>query len=58
MASCGECIKFFASENDPQKGDCVQRVVDARQGYFKAKPVQAGEDAGACPEFEKGGLKR
>jgi len=58
MASCGECKKFFALGDDPQEGDCVQRVVDARQGYFKAKPVQAGEDAGACPEFEKGVVKR
>lgn len=53
MTICQECKKFFALGDDLKKGDCVQRVVDARQGYFKAKPVQAEKDAGACPEFEK-----
>ena len=54
MASCGECKKFVAWDDDVQKGDCVQRVVDARQGFFEARPVQAQTDAGSCPDFEKG----
>ena len=54
MASCEECGNFFALGDDPRRGDCVQRVVDARQTYFKSKPVEAKDDAGACPEFRKG----
>ncbi len=54
MASCGECNKFISWDDDSERGDCVQRVVDPRQGYFKARPVEARNDAGACPDFEKG----
>lgn len=53
MASCGECKKFFALKSDPKQGDCVQRVIDPRQGYYKAKPTRAKQDAQSCQEFEK-----
>lgn len=53
MPLCNECKKFFPIKEDPQKGDCVQRVVDPRQGYYKTKPVVAGKDASSCGSFEK-----
>ena len=53
MPNCGECKKFFAAGDGTKQGDCVQRVVDPRQAYYKAKPVQAENDADKCPEFEK-----
>ena len=53
MPFCNECKKFFPVKEDPKKGDCVQRVVDPRQGYYKAKPAMAGNDASSCGSFEK-----
>jgi benzylsuccinate synthase len=40
-------------DEDKTKGDCVQRVVDPRQAYYKAKPVIGNNDAGACGSFQK-----
>ncbi|MEW6439299.1 MAG: benzylsuccinate synthase gamma subunit family protein [bacterium] len=53
MATCKECKSFFALEGDPNKGDCVQRVVDPRQAYYKAKPVEADRNASKCTSFQK-----
>ncbi|MEW6439326.1 MAG: benzylsuccinate synthase gamma subunit family protein [bacterium] len=53
MATCNQCKCFFVSEEDAKKGDCVQRVVDPRQAYYKAKPVEADKDASKCPSFQK-----
>ncbi len=53
MPVCQECRKFYPLENNRKQGDCVQRVVDPRQAYYKAKPVSAEKDASACGEFEK-----
>jgi benzylsuccinate synthase len=53
MTTCKECKKFFPSEENPQKGDCVQRVIDPRQAYYQAKPVQAEKSASTCGSFEK-----
>jgi len=53
MPKCEECRKFFPLEEDPKKGDCVQRVVDPRQAYYKAKPVTSEKDAAKCESFEK-----
>lgn len=53
MALCKECKNFFPIPEDPKQGDCVQRVVDPRQAYYKAKPVSAEKDAGKCSSFEK-----
>jgi len=53
MATCKECVCFFPLKTDPQKGDCVQKVVDPRQTYHKAKPVAADQDAAACRSFQK-----
>lgn len=53
MPSCKECKKFFPIPGDQKRGDCVQRVVDPRQAYYKAKPVNAEQEAGACASFEK-----
>ena len=53
MATCKECRKFFPMEDRPDKGDCVQRVVDPRQAYYKARPVDADREASDCPEFQK-----
>ncbi len=53
MATCKECKNFFVFEDNPEKGDCVQRVVDPRQAYYKAKPVGADDDASSCGSFQK-----
>ena len=53
MAKCKECKSFFALEEDPAKGDCVERVVDPRQAYYKAKPVEDDADASKCSSFQK-----
>ena len=53
MATCDECKGFFALEDDPTTGDCVQRVVDPRQAYYQAKPVEADQDASGCSSFQK-----
>jgi len=49
MATCKECKNFFPGV----RGDCVRRVVDPRQAYHKAKPVEADRDAGDCPDFQR-----
>ncbi|MDY6933839.1 MAG: benzylsuccinate synthase gamma subunit family protein [Spirochaetota bacterium] len=53
MPTCVECKSFFALEEDPSRGDCVMRVVDPRQAYYKAKPMAADEDASKCTSFQK-----
>jgi benzylsuccinate synthase len=53
MPSCKECKKFFPVKEDQKKGDCVQRVVDPRQAYYKTKAVGADMDASSCSSFEK-----
>lgn len=53
MPTCKECKRFFPLEERPEKGDCVQRVVDPRQAYHKAQPVDADRDASACASFQK-----
>ena len=53
MTICSECKNFFATEDDPLKGNCVQRVVDPRQSYYKSAPVNAGDDSSKCEAFLK-----
>jgi len=53
MPTCKECKNYFPFGEDPKKGDCVQRVVDPRQAYHKAKPVAADQDASKCSSFQK-----
>lgn len=53
MPTCEECKNYFPIEDEPRKGDCVERVVDPRQAYYKAKPVNADDDATTCPSFQK-----
>ena len=53
MATCKECKSFYAQEDDPAKGDCVTRGVDPRQAYYRAKPVEAEQDASKCSSFQK-----
>ncbi|HWR68314.1 MAG TPA: benzylsuccinate synthase gamma subunit family protein [Desulfomonilia bacterium] len=53
MATCKECKKYFPLEDDPNKGDCVQRMIDPRQAYYQAKLVTAEKDAARCSSFEK-----
>ena len=53
MATCTECKSFFPLEEDSLTGDCVRRIVDPRQAYYQAKPVEAGQDASACASFQK-----
>jgi benzylsuccinate synthase len=53
MATCSECKQFFQMDENPDKGDCVRRVVDPRQAYYKAKPVDADKEAGGCPDFRR-----
>ena len=54
MAECRDCKCFFVLEDNAEKGDCVQRVVDPRQAYYKAKPVEADQDASNCSSFQRG----
>ncbi|MBE0480277.1 MAG: benzylsuccinate synthase gamma subunit family protein [Dehalococcoidia bacterium] len=53
MPTCNECRSFFPLDENPDKGDCVQRVVDPRQGYYRAKPVTADQDSSKCSSFQK-----
>jgi benzylsuccinate synthase len=53
MAKCKDCKCFFVLGDDPEKGDCIQRVVDPRQAYYKARPVAADEEASDCTSFQK-----
>ncbi len=53
MATCKDCKCFFALEENRQKGDCIHRVVDPRQAYYKARPVDADQDAASCDSFQK-----
>jgi len=53
MTTCKECRNYFPVDGDAKKGDCVQRVVDPRQAYHKAKPVLADQDAAKCSSFQK-----
>lgn len=48
--SCGDCKWFFPVEEEPSKGDCVQREADIQSEYWTAKPVSA--DAAECEKFE------
>ncbi len=50
---CKECKSFFPMDENPEKGDCVQRVVDPRQAFHTARPVDAGRDASRCGNFSK-----
>ena len=53
MAICKDCKCFFVFEDNSERGDCVQRVVDPRQAYYKAKPVEADQDASNCSSFQR-----
>lgn len=53
MPTCRECKHYFSFEGNPEKGDCVERVVDPRQAYHKAKPVDGDRDASECDSFQK-----
>ncbi|MGW8320173.1 MAG: benzylsuccinate synthase gamma subunit family protein [Thermodesulfobacteriota bacterium] len=53
MAICSECSKFFPLNEEPDKGDCVRRVVDPRQAYHTAKPVDADQEADDCRDFQR-----
>lgn len=52
MTTCSECSNFIPFE-DNEAGDCVQRVVDPRQAYYRAKPVESDNDSSKCKEFVK-----
>ena len=51
MTTCSECANFFPMEDDASRGDCVNRVVDPRQAYYRAKPVNADDDSSKCESF-------
>ncbi|GAB6161807.1 hypothetical protein JCM12298_09660 [Desulfothermus naphthae] len=53
MTICKKCKNFFPLEDDSSTGDCVMRVVDPRQAYYKTQPVEANKDASGCPSFQK-----
>ncbi len=53
MAVCNECKRFFAQDEQPEKGDCVRRGEDPRQAFYTARPVTAEQDASSCPDFQK-----
>jgi len=49
--SCGECKWFFPLDEDPNRGDCVQREGDEKSEYYTAKPC--GTEDAACEKYEK-----
>jgi len=53
MPTCKECKNFFPIEENPERGDCVQRGVDPRQSYYTAMEKAADMDAGECKDFQK-----
>ncbi|MBI9076218.1 MAG: benzylsuccinate synthase gamma subunit family protein [Desulfatibacillum sp.] len=53
MSTCSECKSFFSREDEQGKGDCVLRVVDPRQAYYKTRPVNPDGDASGCESFQK-----
>ncbi len=53
MSTCSECKSYFAREDQDGQGDCVQRVVDPRQAYYKTTPAPADKDASGCSSFQK-----
>ncbi len=53
MPTCNECKSFFPIEDDPGRGDCVQKNVDARQTYYSARIVNTDNDASNCESFQK-----
>lgn len=53
MPTCNECKSFFPIEDQPGKGDCVQKCVDARQTYYTARVVPSDNDASLCDSFQK-----
>ena len=53
MPSCIECQSFFPIEEEPDRGDCVKKCVDARQTYYSARVVAQDNDAGRCDSFQK-----
>ena len=53
MTTCSDCGNFFSLEDDDSMGDCVQRVVDPRQAYYRAKPVESETDSSKCKAFVK-----
>jgi benzylsuccinate synthase len=53
MITCKDCRKYHPWEEDPQKGDCIQKVIDPRQAFYESKPVQADKNASTCSLFDK-----
>ncbi len=53
MAKCKECKSFFVSEDTTGRGDCILRVVDPRQAYYRSVPVNADSSASKCTNFIK-----
>ena len=53
MPQCQECKNFFPLKEEEGVGDCVTRVIDPRQAYWRAKPVASDEDAAKCGSFQK-----
>ncbi|MBI5843127.1 MAG: benzylsuccinate synthase gamma subunit family protein [Deltaproteobacteria bacterium] len=39
-----ESKNFFPHQDNPNRGDYVERVVDPRQAYYKVKPVNAEDE--------------
>lgn len=52
MASCKDCKWYFQREDDRSEGDCVTRVVDARQAYHRAYPTSGSKDSSKCPSYQ------
>ena len=50
---CEGCKNFFPIEENPARGDCVLRGVDARQSFYSAREVDADTDASGCKDFIK-----
>jgi hypothetical protein len=53
MPLCIECQSFFPIEDEPGRGDCVKKSVDARQTYYSARVVPQDKDAARCDSFQK-----
>ncbi len=53
MPECQECQNYFTREDEEGMGDCVTKVVDPRQAYWRSKPVEEDMDAAPCDTFQK-----
>ena len=53
MVQYKDAKNFFPYPDDSSRGEYIVRVVDPKQSYYSAKPVNAEDDASNEPDFQK-----